>query len=243
MLGEAVECCTLDGESPVAESITSLRSDPSSMGHVESRVNQQGEIYQAYVKWEVNVGTTVQILVDIFNVRGIVHFGGAASVNESVVIGDVSVPDQVAYTAAWSWRNSSTDEVQPFLKDMVYGNLSFGDFNVPQKGDNLLGRIFYWASTWFTGQQTQNRGFWLPVNPDWLRIASQIQGLKLETHVNETVYVPYKPVVQFGLKAGTADLFIVNEAYGDFLHKTFNISTIDTSDSAITLTCFSNNIP
>uniref|UniRef100_A0A2N9I366 Uncharacterized protein ycf68 n=1 Tax=Fagus sylvatica TaxID=28930 RepID=A0A2N9I366_FAGSY len=41
-LGEAVECCTLDGESPVAESITSLRSDPSSMGHVESRVNQQG---------------------------------------------------------------------------------------------------------------------------------------------------------------------------------------------------------
>lgn len=42
LLGEAVECCTLDGESPVAESITSLRSDPSSMGHVESRVNQQG---------------------------------------------------------------------------------------------------------------------------------------------------------------------------------------------------------
>uniref|UniRef100_A0A2N9F5N4 Uncharacterized protein ycf68 n=1 Tax=Fagus sylvatica TaxID=28930 RepID=A0A2N9F5N4_FAGSY len=41
-IGEAVECCTLDGESPVAESITSLRSDPSSMGHVESRVNQQG---------------------------------------------------------------------------------------------------------------------------------------------------------------------------------------------------------
>ncbi|RYR04889.1 hypothetical protein Ahy_B06g084692 [Arachis hypogaea] len=41
-IGEAVECCTLDGESPVAESITNLRSDPSSMGHVESRVNQQG---------------------------------------------------------------------------------------------------------------------------------------------------------------------------------------------------------
>ena len=40
LLGEAVECRTLDGESPVAESITSLCSDPSSMGHVESRVNQ-----------------------------------------------------------------------------------------------------------------------------------------------------------------------------------------------------------
>ncbi len=42
LLGEAVESRTPDGESPVAESITSLRSNPSSMGHVESRVNQQG---------------------------------------------------------------------------------------------------------------------------------------------------------------------------------------------------------
>ncbi|KAK1309650.1 hypothetical protein QJS10_CPA08g01603 [Acorus calamus] len=42
LLGEVVECCTLDSESLVAESITSLRSDPSSMEHVESHVNQQG---------------------------------------------------------------------------------------------------------------------------------------------------------------------------------------------------------
>ena len=33
LLDEAEECCTLDGESPVAESITSLCSDQSSMGH------------------------------------------------------------------------------------------------------------------------------------------------------------------------------------------------------------------
>ncbi|KAH0673652.1 hypothetical protein KY290_025923 [Solanum tuberosum] len=45
------ECCTLDGESPVAESITSLRSDPSSMGHVESRVNQQGLPCKAKYSW------------------------------------------------------------------------------------------------------------------------------------------------------------------------------------------------
>ncbi|KAJ9128856.1 hypothetical protein P3X46_034400, partial [Hevea brasiliensis] len=39
------------GESPVAESITSLRSDPSSMGHVESRVNQQGPPCKAKYSW------------------------------------------------------------------------------------------------------------------------------------------------------------------------------------------------
>ncbi|GKE56027.1 hypothetical protein Tco_1495212 [Tanacetum coccineum] len=51
LLGEAVECCTLDGESLVAESITSLHSDPSSMGHVESRVNQQGPPCKAKYSW------------------------------------------------------------------------------------------------------------------------------------------------------------------------------------------------
>ncbi|TYG52809.1 hypothetical protein ES288_D09G058100v1 [Gossypium darwinii] len=41
----------LNGDSPVAESITSLQSDPSSMGHVESRVNQQGPPCKAKYSW------------------------------------------------------------------------------------------------------------------------------------------------------------------------------------------------
>ncbi|KAF1870950.1 hypothetical protein Lal_00015250 [Lupinus albus] len=49
-----MEYCTLDGESPVAESITSLRSEPSSMGHVESRVNQQGPPCKAKYSWVTN---------------------------------------------------------------------------------------------------------------------------------------------------------------------------------------------
>ncbi|TYG76255.1 hypothetical protein ES288_D03G100400v1 [Gossypium darwinii] len=48
---EAVKCRTIDGDSSVAESITSLRSDPSSMGHVESRVNQQGPPCKAKYSW------------------------------------------------------------------------------------------------------------------------------------------------------------------------------------------------
>ncbi len=41
LLGEAVESRTPNGESPVAENITSLRSNPSNMGHVEGRVPLQ----------------------------------------------------------------------------------------------------------------------------------------------------------------------------------------------------------
>ncbi|TYI91820.1 hypothetical protein E1A91_D02G021400v1, partial [Gossypium mustelinum] len=51
LLGKAVKCRTLDGDSLVAESITSLRFDPSSMRHVESRVNQQGPLCKAKYSW------------------------------------------------------------------------------------------------------------------------------------------------------------------------------------------------
>ena len=44
------ECCTLDGKSPVAESITSLRSDPSSMGQLESHLTaQSASSFEAFV--------------------------------------------------------------------------------------------------------------------------------------------------------------------------------------------------
>ncbi|KDP36637.1 hypothetical protein JCGZ_08890 [Jatropha curcas] len=35
----------------------------------------------------------------------------------------------------------------------------------------------------------------------------------------------------------------LNEAYGEFIYDIFNVSTLDTSDFAIAMTCFSNNIP
>ncbi|TYH52735.1 hypothetical protein ES332_D09G048800v1 [Gossypium tomentosum] len=50
-IGEVVECRTLNGDSLVAESITSLHSDLSSIRHVESRVNQQGPPYKDKYSW------------------------------------------------------------------------------------------------------------------------------------------------------------------------------------------------
>ncbi|KAG4182386.1 hypothetical protein ERO13_A09G039165v2 [Gossypium hirsutum] len=55
---EAVKCRTLNGDSLVAKSITSLRFDLSSMEHVESCVNQQGPPYKAKYSW-VTAGEVV----------------------------------------------------------------------------------------------------------------------------------------------------------------------------------------
>ncbi|KAL4333628.1 hypothetical protein GQ457_07G000910 [Hibiscus cannabinus] len=51
LLGEAVKCRTLDDNSPIAKSITSLRFDLSSMEHMEYCVNQQGPPCDAKYSW------------------------------------------------------------------------------------------------------------------------------------------------------------------------------------------------
>lgn len=45
----------------------------------------------------------MQILLDLFDVCGIVHYGIAGSANDSLSFGDVSVPKFIAYTGSWTW--------------------------------------------------------------------------------------------------------------------------------------------
>lgn len=59
---------------------------------------------KAFLVWnQLNAGTTVQVLLDVFNVWGIVHYGTAGSSNNSLSFGDVSVPKFVAFTGSWTW--------------------------------------------------------------------------------------------------------------------------------------------
>ena len=52
----------------------------------------------------MSAGITIQILLDTFDIIGIVHYGIAGSSNDSLYIGDVSVPNYVAYTGSWTWK-------------------------------------------------------------------------------------------------------------------------------------------
>ena len=54
--------------------------------------------------FQLNAAVTVQTLIDVFGVSGIVHYGTAGSSNDSLSFGDVSVPKLVAYTGAWTWK-------------------------------------------------------------------------------------------------------------------------------------------
>ena len=53
---------------------------------------------------QVNAAAATQQMVDFFDIKGIVHFGIAGNVNDSLSIGDVTVPKQIGHTGIWDWK-------------------------------------------------------------------------------------------------------------------------------------------
>lgn len=52
---------------------------------------------------QVNAAAATQQLADFFNIRGIVHFGIAGSLDPRISYGDVAVLKRVANTAVYDW--------------------------------------------------------------------------------------------------------------------------------------------
>jgi len=67
-----------------------------------------------------------------------------------------------------------------------------------------------------------------------------LQGMELEKCVNSSLCLPQKPKLVVGLKGSTADIFVDNAAYRDFLYKAFGVSSADMESSAVVMASFSS---
>ncbi|CAL5367940.1 unnamed protein product [Camellia sinensis] len=193
-------------------------------------------IYVMTGEQTLNAGITVQILLDVFDIKGIVHYGIAGSANDSMSLGDVSIPKYVAFTGSWNWKEFHSEKGDlPELK--------FGAYNFPEKGDNLLAKIEFTSQQLYSNGRPMEEVFWLPIDPKWFSLASQLQDMKLVQCVNETYCLPGTPQVVYGLRASTADIFLDNVAYRKFLFSKFNISTVDEESSAVLMTALTSGVP
>ncbi|XP_062227859.1 bark storage protein B-like [Phragmites australis] len=191
-------------------------------------------IYALTGQRRLNAAVTVQTLIDVFSVSGIVHYGTAGSSNDSMSFGDVSVPKLVAYTGAWTWKKfRSTKESS--------AELSFGEYNVPNGGENLLGSLKFRNEELYSVGKPMEEVFWLPVDSAWFKIAEQLK-VKLE-RCNDTFCLPTTPQVVYGLKGSSADMFLDNAEYRNFLFREFGVSTVDEESAAVVMTTTSPGVP
>ncbi|KAJ6845968.1 bark storage protein A-like [Iris pallida] len=192
-------------------------------------------IYVMSGQRRLNAGITVQILLDTFDVRGIVHYGIAGSANDSLSFGDVSVPEFVAFTGSWKWQKYGSESGDP-------RELSFRTYNIPRDGKNLLSGVVFKTEEFYSVGKPMEEVFWLQVDPEWYRVAQNLQ-VELQGCVNETYCLPKTPELVCGLKASTADVFVDNAAYRKFIFEEFGASTVDEESAAIVMTALSPGVP
>lgn len=175
-----------------------------------------------------NVGVTVQILLDTFRITGVINYGAAATVSNKVFIADVVVPSQVAYTGSWSWQNSADSDS---LKSTA--SLVFGDYNLPEAGENSLGVVYGNSVPIYTSTSSkQKKAYWINVHSDWVQLASQINfGERPTVHIGSDV------------KIGTADIYVTNVAYAKFLNSKLGVTAVETESAAVVTTAIANGVP
>ncbi|XP_015941209.1 bark storage protein A [Arachis duranensis] len=190
----------------------------------------------------VNAAAATQNMVDMFEISGIVHFGIAGNANSSMSIGDVTIPTQFADTGLWDWLNPN-GTVDP----SDFGKLDIGNFNVPRgEGQNLLGHVGYSTEQFYSESgdpNTPQRVIWVNTTRQWLNLAANLEGIRLERCVNSSFCLSEQPKLVIGLRGATANTFIDNAAYRDFLFQTFHVSSLDMESSAIVMTSLSNSFP
>lgn len=53
---------------------------------------------------QLNAGITTQLLLSLFKVKGVLHYGIAGNANPELQIGDVTIPQYWAHTGLWNWQ-------------------------------------------------------------------------------------------------------------------------------------------
>ncbi|TYG51381.1 hypothetical protein ES288_D10G253100v1 [Gossypium darwinii] len=191
--------------------------------------------------WGGNVAATQQ-MVDLFVIKGIIHFGIAGNTNNSMSIGDVTIPNQIAHTGLWEWFNTNGT---PDSADVA--QLEIGDYNVPKgNGTNLLGHIGYMEEEYYSVAGEPNVAeslLWANISLQWLQLASNLEGMKLEQCVNSSLCLTERPKLVVGLRASTSNIFLDNAAYRDFLFQKFGVSSADMESAGVAMTSLSNGYP
>ncbi|XP_015898258.3 bark storage protein A [Ziziphus jujuba] len=193
----------------------------------------------------LNAGITTQLLLSLFEVKGVVHYGIAGNANPKLQIGDVTIPQYWAHTGLWNWQrfgDGAEDELAlesngDFTRKIGY--LKFSDFNNPTKSfvPNLLNNVWYQPEEIFPVSgipEARQHAFWVQVDPNYYAVAKKLEDLKLGSCVNQTC-LPRSPIVVRVKRGISANVFVDNNAYGQFLNSKFNATPIDMESAAVAL--------
>ncbi|KAK7379992.1 hypothetical protein VNO78_32305 [Psophocarpus tetragonolobus] len=203
----------------------------------------------------LNAGISTQLLLTLFNVRGVIHYGIAGNANPKFQIGDVTIPQYWTHIGLWNWQRFGDGPEDELALEgngdysRKFGYLRFGDFNNRTKHSksvtNVLNNVWFQAEEIFPVNGTpevRQHAFWVSVDKTYFNLAKRLKNVKLSDCVNTTC-LPRRPVVVRVEKGVTSNVFVDNKAYREFLHSKFDATPIDMESAAVALVCLQQKKP
>ncbi|XP_059070393.1 bark storage protein A-like [Cryptomeria japonica] len=188
----------------------------------------------------INAAQTTQLLLTHFRVKGVIHYGrGATAKPNDLSIGDIAIPRQFAHTGVWYWEKFGGDEGS-FTREIA--NLTFSKYNVGEKRvNNKLQSVYFQPETLYSVKGTPEVGtakFWFRVDDKLFATAQEIEDTLLDRCVGKSlICLEQQPKIQRVEKGSSANFYVNNEAYRDFLKTQLNIASLDTESAAIAMVC------
>ncbi|KAG5037115.1 hypothetical protein JHK86_017955 [Glycine max] len=200
-------------------------------------------------------GISTQLLLTLFDIEGVVHYGIAGNANPKLQIGDVTIPQYWAHTGLWNWQRFGDGPKDALALEASgdysrrFGYLKFADYNNNTKhsrsATNLLNNVWFQAEEIFPVNGTaevRQHAFWVSVDKTYFKIAGELKNVKLSNCVNTTC-LPRRPIVVRVEKGVSANVFVDNKAYREFLHSKFDVTAIDMESAAVALICLQQKKP
>ncbi|URD96212.1 bark storage protein A-like [Musa troglodytarum] len=139
------------------------------------------------------VGLSTQLLVNLCEVKGVVHFGIAGNANPDLQIGDVTIPQCWAQTGLWygqvfllpPYRDGPDDELSlesngDHTRKIWY--LNFSDYNSvsseEKSSGNTLNSVWYQPEEAFPVNgvpETRQHAFWVSVGKHYHELSKKLE--------------------------------------------------------------------
>jgi nucleoside phosphorylase len=207
---------------------------------------------------QLNAGLTTQLLLSLFRVKGIVHWGIAGNANEDLQIGDVTIPEHWAHLSLWNWQRYGDGPENELPLEAAgdytreFGSLNFSDYYYtvgkgnPELSANTLNRIWYQPEEIFpvsgTPEQRQH-AFWVPVSKRYYDLAGKLEGLELPACVNATTCLPRAPKVTRVPRGCSANVYTDNASYRQFIRSQFGCTPVEMESAAVALVAHQLGVP
>ncbi|KAK9091148.1 hypothetical protein Sjap_024325 [Stephania japonica] len=165
------------------------------------------------------VRLATELLLSLFEVKGVAHNGIAGNGNPNLQIGDVvrlilvfGIGRDMGMVMKMSWLLKLMEITQEKLDTTHVLEIFPADGkNFPVDGE----------------PEIRQHTFWVPVENHYLEVAQKIEGLELERSVNSSTCLTRKPMVVTVEKGSSASVLVDNAAYRSFTYSKFNVTPID----------------